>query len=765
VTGGRIEPPVRGRLTGLSLRLRLLAILLLIFAVGAALFALVVRTAIDNAREQQLQDAGVHYAARIAALQQGWRVEAYAAAQQLELWQGGDSAASPEARDARLHAVLVTLLDPSDFSHAVITDTEGRVLFRHGTRSQDTPELPAASDAAGLGWVFSASDRTVYRTLTGPFRYGKQVARLLLYLPLDNALLARMAYPGTRLELLQASLSTAVSDPAGGGASAASAGPSARLLLPWDGLAGAPVLQIDRSFPPPLSRLQLLAIMAVCAVLFAVSAWFVLGRWLRLRARRLAQLQGAAVTFAAEPVLSAELVRQLDSAAQVPDEIGVLASNLRAMMRRIEAGRHEQAQASEALSRLNATLEDRVADRTRELELARDAAWSATRAKEQFLSNMSHEIRTPMNGMLGALELMSRTPLDAVQLRYIEVASTSGQALLDVINDVLDFAKIGAGRLALASDPIAINELARSVVTLFSVAAQQKSLDLQLDADPTLGRWHLGDAMRLRQVLINLVSNAIKFTSQGGVVVQTRSLGGGDADAERIAFEVRDSGIGIDDADQQRIFDAFVQADPSAHRRQGGTGLGLTISRELVRAMGGEITVSSSPGQGTAFRFELPLRRVAAAAAPSLAAPDPAHAPLDGLVLLVEDNAVNRLVGAAMLESLGLTVLLAEDGEQALARLQSQPVALVLMDCQMPVLDGFDTTRRLRELEKARGLPATPVVALSASAMAADVELCLAAGMNAHLAKPYTLAQLHAAVVTWAPKVRAGARANWVAGL
>jgi signal transduction histidine kinase/CheY-like chemotaxis protein len=416
------------------------------------------------------------------------------------------------------------------------------------------------------------------------------------------------------------------------------------------------------------------------------------------------------------------------------------------MMQRIEQARADQQRARDALAALNAGLEDRVQARTRELEAARDAALAAARAKEQFLSSMSHEIRTPMNGMLGALDLIGTTRLDAEQRRFTEVAAASGAALMSVLDDVLDFAKIGAGRMQIASAPMDVLALGLSVTTLFAASAQRKGLVLRLEADPRLAGWRLGDALRLRQVLLNLVGNAVKFTQRGEVVLALREAGDG---SERLQFSVRDTGPGIAAEDQARIFQPFVQARAADQPHDGGTGLGLAISAQLLQAMGGSLTVDSAPGAGATFAFSLPLAR--ASSAPPAPPPPSPQAPLHGTVLLVEDNPVNRMVCQAMLQRLGLGALDAENGAQALALLDPPPPGLraVLMDCQMPVLDGYAATLRLRALEQAAGRPRLPVIALTADAMSGDVQRCFAAGMDAHLTKPFTLQQLHAVLLPW----------------
>lgn len=408
-----------------------------------------------------------------------------------------------------------------------------------------------------------------------------------------------------------------------------------------------------------------------------------------------------------------------------------------------------EARAKEALTKLNVNLEDRVSDRTRQLEIARDEALAAGHAKEQFLSNMSHELRTPMNGMLGALELLSKSELKPRQMHYLGVATASGEALLATLNEVLDFAKIGSNLLQVDLAPLDVNSVARSVVALFSPSAERNGINLQFKPGLGLSDMRLGDALHLRQVLLNLVGNAIKFTPQGNVTLRTQLVRSGDG--EHVAFEVQDSGIGIDPSQLERIFEPFVQANDPTHERPGGTGLGLSISRQLVRVMGGELKVTSVHDQGSTFGFELALEVAAPTAPMPLGKLEGASSSdrLEGLVLLVEDNLVNQMVGIAMLESLGLEVVSAANGEEALAKLAVTPFALVLMDCHMPVMDGYEAAHRIREAERCNGQPRIPIIALTANAFKNDVDRCLAAGMDAHVAKPYSTLQLRAAIAPW----------------
>ena len=405
--------------------------------------------------------------------------------------------------------------------------------------------------------------------------------------------------------------------------------------------------------------------------------------------------------------------------------------------------------AKDALAASNASLERRVSERTRELETARDEALAAVHAKDQFLSNMSHELRTPMNGMLGALELLAMSELQPKQAHYLDVATASGEALLAILNEVLDFAKIGSNLLHLEHEPIDVNGIARSVVALFSALAESKEIDLQFIPDPALSALRLGDALHLRQVLLNLVGNAMKFTPRGQVTLRTQLVR--DGDSESVAFEVKDAGIGIEASQLERIFEPFVQAEDLTHAVSTGTGLGLSISRQLVRSMGGELTVASVRGHGSTFRFALTLEVAPVTAAMPLDALEDESTieRLKGRVLLVEDNLVNQIVGVAMLESLGLDVVAANNGEEALEKIAEMSFELVLMDCHMPVMDGYEATRRIREAERRGDRRRMPVVALTANAFRNDVDRCLSVGMDAHLAKPYSSKQLRSAIAPW----------------
>jgi len=402
---------------------------------------------------------------------------------------------------------------------------------------------------------------------------------------------------------------------------------------------------------------------------------------------------------------------------------------------------------------INEALSAEIVQRKRvekELHKAKEAAEAASKTKSEFLANMSHEIRTPMNGVLGTLQLLQESKLSDGQREYVHIAYNSGEALLSLLNDILDFSKIEAGKLKLEYIPFNLKNLAKELTVLLKQKADEREVDLATEIDVDIPQVIMGDSVRIRQILANLMTNAIKFTEKGTVTIKMILLEKTEK-MVRLRLEVNDTGIGIAEENQRKLFNSFTQADGSTTRKYGGTGLGLAIVRQLVTMMRGRLGVESEEGKGSSFwaeiSFEIPHDT-------EIEKPHEKKAveieQLEGKVLLVEDNPVNQIVARKMLEKVGLSFEVVNNGEEALNRLKlSHDFNLILMDCQMPVMDGYEATQALRELEEKNSLQCLPVIAMTANAMEGDKDKCLAAGMDDYVSKPVNQQNLKEKLAKW----------------
>lgn len=496
------------------------------------------------------------------------------------------------------------------------------------------------------------------------------------------------------------------------------------------------------------SRLRSFWLEIIASLLVALCAMFLASFFIRKFMRQL-------ILVVTGPVYELnKVMRQISSdsdyskraEAKSSDEIGDLVNCFNAMLDQID-------QKNKVLAQYSQELESQVQFRTTELIAAKNRADEANQAKSQFLANMSHEIRTPLNGLIGVAEMLGSTEPTDQQKKLISMITSSSSTLLYLINDILDFSKIEAGMLQLENVSFNPASAANQVLCLFAPHAQDKGLKLELKSigeSTTI----FGDPHRFIQVASNLLSNAIKFTNSGKIdlCLQQTSLPNGRAS---IRLSVTDSGIGISAEQAQRLFNPFSQADASMARRYGGSGLGLVISRQLAELMGGHVGFTSEPGLGSCFWIEIEGQTGFSAAPPQQSSSAPVPAKLDCTVLVAEDNDVNREILVTMLKASGCTVIQARNGLEALNMSEYEHHDLVLMDVQMPEMDGIAATRGIRARELAQGHPRKPILAITANALADDKSNCLDAGMDDYLTKPFMRKQILDLISKWLVVARA----------
>jgi signal transduction histidine kinase/CheY-like chemotaxis protein/HPt (histidine-containing phosphotransfer) domain-containing protein len=500
----------------------------------------------------------------------------------------------------------------------------------------------------------------------------------------------------------------------------------------------------------------ILATVLIGALLFSLLA----SAWLQATITRpIIAIAGVAHTVVEKRDYSIRATRNTD------DEIGTLVDAFNEMLSEIQRRTADLESSAMEVSRLNKDLERRVGERTAQLEESNLQLKAASMAKSNFLSMMSHEIRTPMNGVLGMLELLSLSELEHQQRTTLEIVRESGRSLLRIIDDILDFSKIEAGKLEVRPEVASIEWIVANVVGIYSGNASSKALVLRSNVDARISPAVMVDPLRLQQILNNLVSNAIKFTSRGHVIINAELVDRRDG-IDVVRLSVTDTGIGIAPDAQAALFQPFSQASGGTASTFGGTGLGLSIGQRLAKLMGGSIEMASVPGKGTTMSLTLPLPMAAAALLPERAAPRKAEetgearrpapsvelAEREGtLVLVVDDHPINRLVLMRQVTMLGYANETAEDGRQALELWKSGRFSLVITDCNMPVMDGYQLARAIREIEQHSARPRTLVIACTANALRGEAENCFAAGMDDYIAKPVEMATLRTKLDHWLP--------------
>ena len=388
----------------------------------------------------------------------------------------------------------------------------------------------------------------------------------------------------------------------------------------------------------------------------------------------------------------------------------------------------------------------KMGDSTSAMQKAREEADHANKQKSSFLAMMSHEIRTPINGVMGTAELLSETRLTGRQREYVEIIGKSAATLFDLINDILDFSKIEAEKLTMEKIPFDLTEHVQDVIDISQIQVAQKGLQLYF-TNNLQGQYHvIGDPVRIKQIVINLVSNAVKFTNKGSITI-TLDEDDGHRNTEgmkQIWISIADTGVGIPDDRQTQIFESFTQADDATTRQYGGSGLGLSICKKLVTMMGGTIGVKSTEKIGSTFWFSIPMEitKKEIEDTRSREKPQIIANENDNRILLVEDNETNIMITSEILLQAGYDVTLARDGAEAISCYCQSPFSIILMDCQMPIMDGWEATQRIRAYEKDNHIKASMIVALTANAMDGDREKCIGAGMDEYLAKPFKKKEL-----------------------
>jgi signal transduction histidine kinase/CheY-like chemotaxis protein len=691
------------------------------------------------------------YAVRLAQIENDWESQSRDLRVRIEysrlLEQGTDGIVA-------LQAFMTVQGMDRRFQHMIVQSIHGDRLFATGELNL-LKSSPLANNL-NSGFYFDADNHAVYRVFQSPIWLGAPQGngRIAVFFKISNAVLLQMGTPGIKLSALYNHQVFASSEGMAG-LESGHANMSGVRSLPWvagakaaegaEGAGGAAELQIDAPIDALFSTTELVVGAAVIPLFDGLVLWFTIGLWLLRQARRVSHLGLAVRQFGRTQTVTPEFRDALTLAqGRYIDEITQVAT---AMLDLAELTHESSARLEEHRNELN-TL---VAVRTQELERARDAAESANRAKSSFLANISHEIRTPLNAVIGMAHLLERESLAPQQQDRVQRIHTAAQHLLRLLDQVLDLARIETGKLTLHDQAFSLDDVVKNVVAMFTDLAQSSGLELNVDVAP-LDCVLMGDPVRLSEALLNYLGNAFKFTERGSVSLRARI----DEETEhevRIRFEVQDTGIGIPTVTVPRLFQAFEQADNSSARHFGGSGLGLAITRQLARLMGGDAGVDSKPGVGSNFWFSARFTKgeVSTENSPAaLAMDDPARCIASEFagakVLVAEDDPVNCIIAEEFLRQVGLDVYTAHNGMDAVQMATQHAFAVILMDMQMPVMDGLQATLAIRA--QANGAT-IPIIAMTANAFAEDRKKCMASGMNDFISKPVEPRVLFSVLLRW----------------